>query len=119
MGKKVLVCDDSILARKKLKNLLVESGIEDVVEAADGQQAVDKYKEIKPDFVFMDIVMPVKDGVDAVKEIVEFDANAFVVMVSSVGTKEYLHNAIKNGAKDFIQKPIEDSRFKELISKLV
>lgn len=115
----VLVCDDSILARKRLKTLLEANGITQIVEATNGQEAIDRYKEHTPDIVFMDIVMPVKDGVQAVKEITEFNAEAYIVMVSSVGTKEYLRDAIKEGAKEFIQKPIEDGKFAEFLQRII
>lgn len=116
---KVLVCDDSILARKRMKNLLVANGINAVYEAANGQEAVDQYMAVKPDVVFMDIVMPVKDGIDAVKEIIAADMAANIVMVSSVGTQEYLKDAIKAGAKDFLQKPIDETKFVEFVKKLL
>ncbi len=116
---KVLVCDDSILARKRMKNLLVANGVNAVYEAANGQEAVDQYMAVKPDVVFMDIVMPVKDGIDAVKEIIAADAAANIVMVSSVGTQEYLKDAIKAGAKDFLQKPIDEAKFVEFVKKLL
>lgn len=91
---KILICDDSMLMRKKLKDSLTLCGPFDILEATDGQKAVDTYKEKNPDLVFMDIVMPVKDGIQAVSEIKDFDENAKVVMASSSGTKENLKKAI-------------------------
>ena len=118
-GKTVLICDDSILARRKFKDFLKSLEIADVYEAADGEEAVAKYKESKPDVVFMDIVMPKKDGVQAVQEIVAFDSEAKVIMASSVGTQNYLNNAIKAGACDFLQKPLdEDAVVQSLIKAL-
>ena len=118
MALKVMICDDSIFVRKKMKDTLVGCGIEEIIEAADGQQAVDKYKAEKPDLVFMDIVMPVKTGVDALKEIKEFDSAAKVIMASSVGTQGNLKEAIVAGAFDFLQKPIEDSAVQKIIAKV-
>lgn len=115
---KVLICDDSILARKRLKNLLAANGVKTVYEAVNGQEAVDKYKANRPNVVFMDIVMPIKDGIEAVKEIIAFDEKANIVMVSSVGTQGYLKDAIKAGASDFLQKPIEDVKFADFMQKL-
>jgi two-component system, chemotaxis family, chemotaxis protein CheY len=112
---KVLVCDDSMLIRKKLKELLKNCGYEDVLEAVNGQEAVKIYKESSPDLVFMDIIMPVKNGIEAVKEIIEFDKKARVVMASSAGTKEHVKEAIKAGAFEFVQKPWE----KEQITKII
>ena len=103
----ILVGDDSILARKQLKDILV--GIQDnleFVDASNGQEAVDKFKEVHPYIVFLDIVMPVKGGIAATAEIIADDPKAKIIIVSSVGTQTQLKAAIESGAKDFIQKPI-------------
>lgn len=115
---KVLVCDDSMLIRKKLKEVLKSCGCNDVIEASNGQEAVDSYKENKPDLVFMDIIMPFKNGIEAVKEIIEFDNAAKVVMASSAGTKEHVKIAIKAGAFEFVQKPWEKEQIKKIILNL-
>lgn len=99
---KILIADDSILVHKQLKDVINMIGSPMVVEAKNGQEAIDQYKEHKPDLVFLDIVMPVKDGIAAIKEIMEFDAKARIVVVSSVGTKEQLKEAILSGASDFL-----------------
>jgi len=112
---KVLVCDDSMLIRKKLKEVLKICGCDDIVEASNGQEAIEVYKESNPDLVFMDIIMPLKNGIEAVKEIIEFDKEAKVVMASSAGTKEHVKAAIKAGAFEFVQKPWE----KEQINKII
>ncbi len=112
---KILICDDSILARKQLKDTITKSGYENFLEASNGQEAIDLYKEHKPDLVFVDIVMPIKDGVEAIHEIREFDPSAHVIVVSSVGTQTQLKNAIMEGARDFIQKPFTDSAIREVI----
>lgn len=115
----VLICDDSVLARKKLKNILFSCGVETVYEAVDGEQAVKSYEEKKPTIVFMDIVMPVKDGVEAVREIIAFDKDARIIMFSSVGTQDYLKEAIKAGARDFLQKPVDEEYFATYMKKLI
>ena len=112
---KILICDDSILARKQLKDTITKSGYENFLEASNGQEAIDLYKEHKPDLVFVDIVMPIKDGVEAIHEIREFDPSAHVIVVSSVGTQTQLKNAIMEGARGFIQKPFTDSAIREVI----
>jgi len=112
---KILVCDDSMLIRKKLKEVLKSCGCNNILEAANGQEAIDIYKESKPDLVFMDIIMPLKNGIEAVYEIIEFDKDAKVVMASSAGTKEHVKQAIKAGAFEFVQKPWE----KEQINKII
>ncbi|MBE5939454.1 MAG: response regulator [Lachnospiraceae bacterium] len=115
---KVLICDDSILSRKKMKDFLVAAGCKEVFEAADGETAVETYKANKPDVVFMDIVMPKKDGIGAVKDIIAFDEKAKIVMASSVGTQALLKDALKAGAMDFLQKPISNDSLLDVINKL-
>ncbi len=115
---KVLICDDSILVRKKLTEVLKKAGISVLFEAKDGVQAVEVYKTVKPDIVFMDIVMPVKTGLDALVEIREFDADAKVVMASTIGTQSHLVSAIKAGAYDFLQKPVKDEDISKILAKL-
>lgn len=115
---KVLVCDDSILSRKKLKDCIASFGCNEIYEAADGEEAVNKYKEHHPDLVFMDIVMPKKDGIAAVTEILAADSNAKVVMASSVGTQSFLKDAIKAGAYDFLQKPLDPDQVKRIIDNI-
>lgn len=112
---KILIGDDSILARKQLKDILSELGAVHYIEAANGQEAIDKYNEDPADIVFLDIVMPVKDGVAATKEIIESDPAAIIIIASSIGTKDYLKNAIESGAKDFIQKPFSAQSIQRVV----
>lgn len=116
-GKKIMICDDSVLARRKLRDSLLELGVSEVIEAADGDACISQYKANKPDLVFMDIVMPKKDGVQAVADIIAIDPDAKIVMASSVGTQEYLKDALKAGACDFIQKPLEKETMIEAMKK--
>jgi len=115
---KILICDDSILARKSLTNLLNGVGITNILEAANGQAAVDICKEQTPDVVFLDIIMPIKDGITATKEIMAINPSTKVIMCSSVGTQTHLREAIKAGAKDFIQKPVESTTLKQVIDHI-
>lgn len=112
---KILIGDDSILARKQLKDILSELGATHYIEAANGQEAIDRYNEDPADIVFLDIVMPVKDGVTATREIVAAHPSAVVIIASSIGTKEQLKNAIEAGAKDFIQKPFSANNIQRII----
>lgn len=112
---KILIGDDSILARKQLKDILSELGAKQYIEAANGQEAIDKYNEDPADIVFLDIVMPVKDGVTATREIVAAHPQAVIIIASSIGTKEQLKNAIEAGAKDFIQKPFSAHNIQRII----
>ncbi|WMJ23859.1 response regulator [Paludicola sp. MB14-C6] len=116
---KILICDDSILVRKNLKKFLTSLGCSEIYEAVNGQEAIEKYKESKPDLVFMDIVMPVKTGLDALIEILDFDTSAKVVMVSSVGTQSHLQQAIESGAFNFVQKPIENEFIRKILENFI
>ncbi len=116
---KVLICDDSILVRKKLSETLREMGITEIKEATNGNQAVELYKENNPDVVFMDIVMPEKSGLDALKEIKEYNADARVIMASTIGTQSNLTTAIKAGASDFLQKPVNNEDVYKVINSLL
>ncbi len=113
---KVLISDDSILARKQLKDMISSHGAPDYIEASNGQEAIDLYKKEHPNLVFLDIVMPVKDGNAAIREIMEFDPSADIIVVSSVGTKSQLKAAIETGAKDFIQKPLSKEHVKQILT---
>ncbi len=115
---KVLVCDDSILSRKKLKDCILSVGCAEVFEAADGEEAIAQYEANRPNLVFMDIVMPKKDGIEAVTEILKIDSNAKIVMASSVGTQSFLKDAIKAGAFDFLQKPFDPEQVKKLVNNV-
>lgn len=106
---KILIGDDSILARKQIKDIISKFGSPVFLEASNGQDCIDIYKKEQPSLVFLDIVMPIKDGNAAIREIIEFDKNATIIIVSSVGTQSQLRSAIEAGAKDFIQKPLKNA----------
>lgn len=116
---KFLVCDDSALIRRQMKNFLAELGYTDIYEAANGVEAVSLYQEVKPDGVFLDIVMPEKDGIEAVKEIIAFDPDAKIIMISSVGTQTHLTTALTEGARDFIQKPTSLEDLDAIINRVI
>jgi two-component system, chemotaxis family, chemotaxis protein CheY len=117
MSKKVLVVDDAAFMRMMLKDILTKNGYNVVGEANDGNQAVEKYKELSPDLVTMDITMPEKDGISALKEIKQYDPSAKVIMCSSMGQQAMVIDAIQEGAKDFIVKPFQADRVIDAISK--
>lgn len=114
---KILIADDSLLARKKLKDCLASLDYTNIVEAADGAEALEQYKSEKPDLVFMDIVMPKRFGTDAVKDILTEDSKAIIIMVSSVGTQKYIADSLKAGAKDFISKPFTSSQVLSVLER--
>lgn len=115
----ILVCDDSILARKNLCTILNDFGYTNISETNNGEEAVNYCKENHPDLVFLDIVMPVKDGVTATSEIIAADPDANIIIVSSVGTQTHIKEAIKAGAKDFIQKPIDEDLLKQVLENII
>ncbi|MBQ8825830.1 MAG: response regulator [Oscillospiraceae bacterium] len=115
---KVLICDDSALVRKQMGKIFNSQGITNIQEAVDGNQAVLKYAEFMPDIVFMDIVMPQKTGVEALKDIISLNPSARVVMASSIGTQANLKEAIENGAYDFIQKPVSEESVIKILEKI-
>jgi two-component system chemotaxis response regulator CheY len=105
MAYKVLAVDDSLLMRKQVERILRESDFELVGTASNGLEAVEKFKALRPDLVLMDIVMPQLSGKEALKEILEVDPGAKVIMVSSLGTDEAVTECLQSGALRFIQKP--------------
>jgi len=118
MPKSVLVVDDTAFMRTKLKAILEGIGLTVIEEASDGVQAVEQYKKMKPDIVTLDITMPVMDGMCALSEIMQYDSKAKVVMVSALGYEDYIVQAIKSGARNFIIKPFKDDKVREVVSAL-
>ncbi|MFI3210552.1 MAG: response regulator [Peptostreptococcaceae bacterium] len=116
--KKVLVVDDAVFMRMSIKNMITKHGFEIVGEAGNGNEAVEKYKELNPDIVTMDITMPEKTGLEALKEIMDIDPNATIVMVSALGQEAMMKEAIVNGAKGFIVKPFKEEVIVGELSKL-
>ena len=119
MGKKVLIVDDAAFMRMMLKDILTKNGYEVVGEAENGAKAVEKYKEVTPDLVTMDITMPEMDGISALKNIRSIDSNAKVVMCSAMGQQAMVIESIQAGAKDFIVKPFAADRVLEAVRKAV
>lgn len=117
MSNKVLIVDDAAFMRMMIKEILSKNGYSVVGEASDGAQAVEKYKELGPDLVTMDITMPEMDGITALKEIKKLDPNARVIMCSAMGQQAMVIDAIQAGAKDFIVKPFQADRVLEAIKK--
>lgn len=115
----VLIVDDSRTSRRILKNILTESGYEVVGEASDGQSGYEKYIELKPDLVTLDITMPVLDGLGALEKIMELNHDANVIMVTAAGQKSKMVEAIKLGAAEFIQKPFEPDQILSVIKTVI
>lgn len=118
MGKKILIVDDAPIIRLMLKDILEYNGYEVVAECGNGNEAVAKFKEFKPDLVTMDIIMPEKNGITALEEILSIDKNAKVVMVTAIDQRESLMKAIHAGASDYIVKPFEEDRVLSAVKKV-
>jgi len=119
---KVLVVDDALFMRRMLSDILKKEGIEICGEAENGKEAIDKYQQLKPDLVTMDIVMPKVeeiDGIAAVKEIMKVDPQAKIIMVSAMGQHSLVVEAIQAGAKDFVTKPFQPSRVVEALKRVL
>ncbi|HDM70653.1 MAG: two-component system response regulator [Thermotoga sp.] len=118
MAKRVLIVDDAAFMRMLLKDIITKAGYEVVGEATNGVEAVEKYKELKPDIVTMDITMPEMNGIEAIKKIKEIDPNANIIVCSAMGQQAMVVEAIQAGAKDFIVKPFQQSRVVEALNKV-
>ncbi len=119
MKNRVLVVDDAAFMRMMIKDILKKGGYEVVGEAEDGLKAIDKFKELKPDLVTMDITMPEMDGITAVKEIRKIDPDATIIMCSAMGQQAMVIDAIQAGAKDFVVKPFQPDRVLEAVRKVL
>ena len=119
MAKNILICDDAAFMRMMTKDILTKNGYNIAGEAENGAKAVEKYNELKPDLVLMDITMPEMDGIQALKKIKETDPNASVIMCSAMGQQAMVIESIQSGAKDFIVKPFQADRVLEAVQKVV
>ncbi len=119
MSKRVLIVDDAIFMRMKLKDILESNGYEVVAEAQNGAEAIEKYKSERPDLVTMDITMPEMDGIEALKGIKAINSQAKVVMCSAMGQQAMVMESIQSGAVDFIVKPFDSDRVIQSLNKVV
>jgi two-component system chemotaxis response regulator CheY len=117
MGKKILIVDDAAFMRMMIKDILSKNGYDVVGEAENGAKAIEKYKELLPDLVIMDITMPEVDGIQAVKEIKKVNPESVVIMCSAMGQQAMVIESIQAGAKDFIVKPFQAERVVEAVKK--
>jgi two-component system chemotaxis response regulator CheY len=115
---RILVVDDAAFMRRMVSDVLTSGGHEVVGEAADGNEAVERYQELRPDVMTLDITMPEKDGLTALRELMALDPGATVVMCSALGQESKVLEAVKAGAKDFIAKPFEPQRVLTAIEKV-
>lgn len=116
---RVMIVDDAAFMRVSIRNILLKNGFEVAGEAENGAVAVQKYAELKPDIVTMDITMPEMDGLAALKTIRQQDPNAKVIMVSALGQEAMVRDAVIAGAKGFIVKPYKEDTIVETLRKIV
>ena len=119
MAKNILICDDAAFMRMMIKDILTKNGYNVVGEAENGAKGVEKYNELKPDLVLMDITMPDMDGIQALKKIKEIDPAANIIMCSAMGQQAMVIESITAGAKDFIVKPFQADRVIEAVQKVL
>ena len=119
MAKNILIVDDAAFMRMMIKDILTKNGYNVAGEAENGARAFEKYNEVKPDLVLMDITMPEMDGIEALKKIKAADPSASVIMCSAMGQQAMVIESIQSGAKDFIVKPFQADRVIEAVQKVV
>ncbi|NLP13935.1 MAG: response regulator [Clostridium sp.] len=119
MGKRILIVDDAAFMRMMIKDILTKNGYEVAGEAENGIRAIDKYKELSPDLVIMDITMPELDGIEAVKEIKKINSESKIIMCSAMGQQAMVIESIQAGARDFIVKPFQAERVVEAVKKVL
>jgi two-component system chemotaxis response regulator CheY len=117
MPARILIADDAAFMRVMIKGILTKQNYEIVGEAKDGREAVELYKQLRPDIVTMDIIMPEVNGIEAVKEIMKIDSDAVIIMCSAMGQQAMVIEAIAAGAKDFVIKPFQPPRVIEAIER--
>ncbi len=119
MSHTVLICDDAVFMRSLLREILEQAGYEVVGEATTGTEAVDRYKELRPDIVTLEVVMPDIGGIDAVREIVKSDPDARILMCSALGQQALISEATEAGAREFVVKPFQPSRVLEAVQRVL
>lgn len=119
MAKGILIVDDAAFMRMMVRDVLTKNGYEVVGEAENGQKAIEKYKELDPELIIMDITMPEIDGIQAVKEIKSINSDAKIIMCSAMGQQAMVIESIQAGARDFIVKPFQADRVIEAVKKVI
>ncbi len=114
-----LIVDDEAHLRAYLKLILKQLGFEEIYEASNGEEGIELYKRWKPEFVLMDVNMPVKEGIEALKEIIEFDPDAVVVMASSVASRQAVENSLNYGASYYLRKDTKKEDVISIINRLI
>lgn len=116
---RVLIVDDAMFMRVTIGNMLTELGFEVIGEAENGKIAIEKYRELQPDVVTMDITMPVMSGIESVKAIISESPDAKIIMITALGQHKMLKEALENGAKDFITKPFHPIQLEQVMNNVI
>ena len=119
MGNTVLIVDDAEFMRVMLREILEDMDLVVIAEASNGVEAIEKFRQSRPELVLMDITMPTMDGIEALGVILKEDPQALVVMITALGQKDQVLSAIKAGARDFIIKPFDQERVQDTLSRLL
>ncbi|MGC8545829.1 response regulator [Athalassotoga sp.] len=119
MSKRVLIVDDAAFMRMLLKDMVTKAGFEIVGEAINGKEAIEKYKELNPDVVAIDTIMPEMNGIEATKEIMKLNPNAKIIICSAMGQQMMVMEALQSGAKDFVVKPFRQDKITETLFKVM
>ena len=118
LSRKILVVDDSAFMRAILKNILVDAGYEVIGEAGGGQDAIEKYKELKPELVTMDVTMPNINGIEAARSIIDYDKDANIIICTAMGQDWMIMEAYNMGIKDFLIKPFKRAEVIEKVARI-
>lgn len=118
MKKKIMIVDDAIFMRTMIANILYKNGYNNIMQACDGKECIEKYPSYQPDIVFLDITMPDKNGIEVAKELFDLDANANIIMCSAMGQESMITTALRIGVKDFIIKPFKENQIIQVIETL-
>jgi len=119
VSKRVLIVDDAAFMRMLLKDMVTKAGFEIVGEAINGKEAIEKYKELNPDVVAIDTIMPEMNGIEATKEIMKLNPNAKIIICSAMGQQMMVMEALQSGAKDFVVKPFRQDKITETLFKVM
>ncbi len=119
MALSVMIVDDALFMRNMIKDIFTRAGFAVIGEAEDGEMALERYRELRPDLVTMDIVMPKRSGIEALRDIIREDPQACVVMVSALGQDSLVLEAVEAGARDFIVKPFKEAKVLEVVRRIV
>jgi two-component system chemotaxis response regulator CheY len=118
--KKILIVDDATFVRAKLKKVVEKMDFAEVVgEASNGDDAVSLYKDLKPDLVTMDLIMPKRDGIQAIEDIMAYDKDAKIIVISAMGQDLSIKEAVEKGAKEYIKKPFKDDEVYAIIERQI